>query len=162
MIKKCTKCKKSYPATTEYFHKEPRVKSGLAARCKNCARKRVSEWAHRTGYYKHYRRPPGSRKYRKCPEARRRAIESAKKYKKENPQKVALYNKRYAAKNKALVRKINERSKAKGRRELGDSYMRSLILGRGGIKWGDIPQELIELKRVQIQLHRKIKEARDG
>lgn len=33
-MKKCTKCKKSFPATLEYFHK---YKDGLKARCKTCA-----------------------------------------------------------------------------------------------------------------------------
>jgi hypothetical protein len=33
-MKKCTKCKKSFPATLEYFHK---YRDGLKSRCKTCA-----------------------------------------------------------------------------------------------------------------------------
>ena len=37
MKKTCTKCKKEFPATLEYFHAYKPVKCGLRARCKPCA-----------------------------------------------------------------------------------------------------------------------------
>jgi hypothetical protein len=35
-LKKCTKCKKEKPATTEFFYKCKKVKSGLSGSCKVC------------------------------------------------------------------------------------------------------------------------------
>lgn len=39
-LKQCTKCKQAFPATTEYFAVEKRVKSGLFSWCRLCA----AEW----------------------------------------------------------------------------------------------------------------------
>ena len=38
-LKTCSKCKEQYPATTEYFNKEPRIKSGLRSTCRECSKK---------------------------------------------------------------------------------------------------------------------------
>lgn len=35
-FKTCTKCGKSFPATTEFFHKHPKSADGLKPRCKAC------------------------------------------------------------------------------------------------------------------------------
>lgn len=34
--KECTKCKKEYPATTEFFHKQASSPDNLTYTCKNC------------------------------------------------------------------------------------------------------------------------------
>ena len=39
ITKKCSKCGKEYPATTEYFGKDKRRKYGLHSHCKECQRK---------------------------------------------------------------------------------------------------------------------------
>jgi len=36
-MKKCTKCGRSFPATPEYFHRDPHLKSGLYPSCKECS-----------------------------------------------------------------------------------------------------------------------------
>ena len=60
--KKCTKCGEELPATTEYFEKDSRIKTGIGAQCKVCR----SKW--RKQYYKdnpqinrntHYKRTYG-------------------------------------------------------------------------------------------------------
>ena len=38
-MKKCTRCKKQYPATTEHFSPDKRYKSGLQSWCRACKRK---------------------------------------------------------------------------------------------------------------------------
>jgi hypothetical protein len=43
-LKACTKCKKEYPATTEFFFREVKNKQGLAYFCKTCSSQRVREW----------------------------------------------------------------------------------------------------------------------
>lgn len=47
--KECPRCKKSYPQTEEYFHKDKSMKSGLKGHCKQCALKAAS------GYYSEHR-----------------------------------------------------------------------------------------------------------
>jgi len=37
-MRTCSKCKKSYPATTEFFHKNNQKKSGLSCWCKACSK----------------------------------------------------------------------------------------------------------------------------
>jgi len=43
-MKACTKCNIEFDYTSEYFAKDPRTKSGLAAQCKKCTNKRGSAW----------------------------------------------------------------------------------------------------------------------
>ena len=38
MLKTCTKCKKEYIATLEFFYKQKKGKDGLLSQCKNCRR----------------------------------------------------------------------------------------------------------------------------
>lgn len=44
------------------------------------------------------------------------------------------------------------------RAELYDNYIRNLIVQRTTLKGGDMPQEVVELKRLQIQLKRTLRE----
>jgi hypothetical protein len=44
MTKACTNCKIEYPATSEYFHKDRNLKSGLKYACKNCANKAMQKY----------------------------------------------------------------------------------------------------------------------
>lgn len=40
MNKNCSKCKKEYPRTEEYFYRDRRVKGGFISQCKECVNKR--------------------------------------------------------------------------------------------------------------------------
>ena len=40
--KTCTKCKKEFPATTEFFYKTKNVKCGLISRCKSCHKEQTT------------------------------------------------------------------------------------------------------------------------
>lgn len=42
-MKKCRRCGKEFPATTEYFYKEKRKKGGLTLWCKQCRKKYLQE-----------------------------------------------------------------------------------------------------------------------
>jgi len=50
-IKTCTKCKKTYPATSEYFHRHKMRRDGLDPWCKEC-KKRYSKSHYRYKKYK--------------------------------------------------------------------------------------------------------------
>lgn len=40
MNKRCSHCGKEFPATEEFFWKDPRLKSGFRSWCKMCSKKR--------------------------------------------------------------------------------------------------------------------------
>ena len=47
--KQCSRCHQDYPATTEFFYSDQRLKSGLASWCKKCCREHQREdkvWKH--------------------------------------------------------------------------------------------------------------------
>ena len=53
--KKCTKCELFFPATTEYFYKNPRGKNGLQSRCKGCQKAQVAEkWKRSPEYFNNW------------------------------------------------------------------------------------------------------------
>lgn len=43
-MKKCYKCKKDFPATSEYFYRNASRKDGLQTDCKECKRKHSAEY----------------------------------------------------------------------------------------------------------------------
>lgn len=42
----CTVCKKTFPPTPEFFHRNKAEPTGLARACKSCARAAVRKWSH--------------------------------------------------------------------------------------------------------------------
>ena len=44
------------------------------------------------------------------------------------------------------------------RKNLGDSYIKKLLTQETSLSYGDIPQELVELKRKQLEAVRLLKE----
>ena len=48
----CTRCQGSFPATLEYFYKNPRGRDNLQTRCKTCCKLQVAEkWASNPEYF---------------------------------------------------------------------------------------------------------------
>jgi hypothetical protein len=103
-----------------------------------------------------------------------------RKYREKNKDKERSDNKAWYEKNKAKAQKYgrekyrektsteggraeyNAKSKGKYKRQsenLTDGYVRQVIHRRSTLKHGEIPAELVELKRVQLQIYRLI---RDG
>jgi|APGre2960657404_1045060.scaffolds.fasta_scaffold55646_2 hypothetical protein len=81
-------------------------------------------------------------KYYADPVMKQRLTARINKWRKEHPDKVKKY------KNK---------SDDRIRHSLADEYVKRLIVQRTTLKYGDIGQELIEIKRKQLTLKRKIK-----
>lgn len=75
--------------------------------------------------------------------------EKFKKWCAANKERRDANQKRYRATNKEKVRYWRKKSRV----EISDHYTRSLL----GVKKGEVPKELIELKRLQITLIREIK-----
>jgi len=85
-----------------------------------------------------------------------KTLEHSKQYRQANKEKIEQYNKQYRQANKE---KLKEKSKD-NRNKLVDPYIKTIISKQtnGMLKAKDIPQELIELKRNNIILKRKIKD----
>lgn len=81
----------------------------------------------------------------------RKKRESNKKWTDSNKEKVAIKRKRFYEKNKEKNLKYGRNAFA----NLTDGSVRKLLC-QGGLSAKDIPQELVDLKRVQILIHREI------
>ena len=102
VFKRCTKCGKTLPATTEYFHKYKRGKYGLKSECKKCASERVKQ---------HYKdNKDKSTEYNKqyYKDNKDKILERVKQYREDNKDKIAEQKKQYYKDNKE---KIVERNK---------------------------------------------------
>lgn len=110
-----------------------------------------------------------------------------KEWRKKNPEKLRAYWESYKPQRrinqkkyykewmkdpekKKIIRERNYKSSTKKRIELSDSYVRALIKtirtgGRKNQKYfyleSEIPKEVLEIKKLQIQLRRKLKQQRD-
>jgi|GEM_PF-4422490 len=169
--KVCSKCK--VDKLVELFGKDKSRKNGLANYCKDCGNKKNSE------YYKNNKEKIlGLHKEKEYLE-RRRAIERT--YYANNKEKIAIRNKNYREANKEKIRikaKVYyNRNKANAwhhayrnkngeyllsyyanRRKYGidnltDAYVASTLK----IKVSQCPQELIELKRINLLITREIR-----
>ena len=81
MSKVCSKCKREYSSTLEFFYKEKRVKDGLTSWCKGCYKEYTKQWSEKNWDY-----------YKKRREKNRGKIkEYKKKWHKNNPD----YSKKY-------------------------------------------------------------------
>jgi ElaB/YqjD/DUF883 family membrane-anchored ribosome-binding protein len=150
--KSCTKCKIEKP-TTE-FGRDKRIRSGLCSRCKLC----VAEY-NRARYL----------------EQREQVIERVANYARNNKEEIRARCKAYYQRNKDRIKEktkrwreanLNRAKKTRNLRvrhnaaELTDSYVRQIMIYQSPIKAKDIPDELVELKRAQLLLHRQLKETK--
>lgn len=120
--------------------------------CAVCAYARVD-----TEKRRKYQRDYMKRKYDADPQA---AVERVKKSKMKFIDKVREYNRKSKEKwrkaNPELSRERVKQSYRKSIDTLSDSYVKQVLVEDTGLHRSELPQSLIELKRVQIQLRRKI------
>lgn len=81
----------------------------------------------------------------------------ANKYYKQNPDKAKAASKAVRLSNPIKYNNIVKIHKRKYRKLLDDIYIKDLICQDSELQFKDVPQELIELKRKQLLLKRKIK-----
>jgi hypothetical protein len=144
-VKKCCDCKQFLPLDS--FYKNKSKWDGLAGICKCCVTKRKAA----------------------NPEQANKHIRA---WQKRNPDKVREAARAYRKKNKAKQRqkergkpgyKLKRRRHEKARRlrssaELRDDYVIDLLRDGTNLKSTDFPQELVELKRIHLKIHRQIKQ----
>lgn len=121
-LKKCSKC--GEVKEIEEFHKNTTRKNGKSSYCKKCFNRIISESYHKN----------------QC--NREKAIEKAKRWHANNPEKVLEKNR-------------------KQRSELRSSYIRPLLHRACGIEYDDIIPQLIEAKREQLKAIRLLAKWRE-
>lgn len=144
--KRCSKCGEVKPL--EMFSNSVKGKYGHKSNCKHCDRVRDQE----RYVENHERLKAASAKWRK--ENLEKARGYAAKWRKENRERVNAYAAKWDAKNPEKVKAMSANWRKKGRDVLSDSYVSNSL----GIALKNCPQQLIELKREQLMLHRVTKQ----
>lgn len=142
MIKKC---KKHGDLTEKDIIKKGKLQSGRQAyRCKRCQQE-----LHKSNYQSN----------------KEKIVEKVKKYRADNVEKVIEWKRDYFEKNKERYReRKRENDKnlyAKSREELSDRYIKNLIIRRSELKFNDVPNEFVELKRSLYKLKTGIKKMKE-
>ena len=162
-MKKCSKCGQ-WKDKSE-FYKNVTKKDGLTSRCKTCVivstdKKTIN--ARRRENYKN----PEVRQHILEGVKRRRNLETARKWKKRNHEKIKIQSRRYYLKNservKAYQRRPNVREAAKKKRAENGIYSAKMFFVHNGINPNLVDNELLELKGLHILLLRRIKKIKQG
>lgn len=164
----CTKCKLELPVTA--FHKDKRAKDGLSFWCKECTKKYMKE------HYKNNsekilascakwreNNPEKLAEYYKKNSKRMYAVQVE--YRKNNPEKTRAKGVNYRKNNLEKVRATEARNRKKNIeknrarstasiKDLSNAYVAKKL----GFKVSEIPPELIEAKRLNLKIKRKLKE----
>jgi len=157
--KVCTTCGKA--KSISEFYKDKNGNDGTMWRCKECSSN------HHKKYYLNHKEKIKQYQIKN----KDRLKETAKEWRTLNKEKVAgyekkrrnnekrkeynkKYHKKYYKKNLTVLKERSTYNGEKYREEMRDWYILHL-LGVHGDK--DTPPELVELKRVQIQIHRELK-----
>jgi len=93
--------------------------------------------------------------YRKARERFLKDPDKVRKY--ERIEKVKEKRKQYRILNAEKVRKWTKEHKTRGRKTLSNLYLKQIIIQHTDLVFKDVPQDLVEMKRNQILLKRKIK-----
>ena len=173
-VRKCCGCGKTHPLTLEFFSSAKRHGVvGYAYKCKACFReeyqeKKLEHTIRRKVWYEKNREKIRLRRkwenltpeklatvkaqahasYWKNAEKARAATS---KWREKNPEKVKQMRAKYQGTEKDLAQRKHKRE------TLSDTYVREQIVRRG-LRKIDIPAELVEAKRLQLMITRKIKE----
>lgn len=161
--KRCSKC--GEVKALEEFRREARNKDGRCSSCKMCAR------APEKKYYEENRETVLAKRKRYYEENRETVLAKQKRYREENPERVRARRKRYYKKNRETVlargkrycednpesvRARQERYRKRSAKRLDDAYVRKVLTHGTLLTFGDIPKDLIEAKRAQLQLLRAV------
>jgi hypothetical protein len=156
--KTCSKCGES--KGLEGFYKGS-CKYARASYCKLCQKDNAIKYEEKVKKIK-------TNRAKWCANNKEKYKSYTAKWRKENPEKIASWRKNNKEKIRDYNKKWREKNpdkyidyQAKAREELKDSYILDLLKG-GGEKNIDIPQELIELKRIQLQIKREIRKQKNG
>jgi len=164
--KKCSKCGEIKPF--EEFYKDKSHKDGYRSICKKCIKENNKKWYEENKeYMKEYNKKwyeenkenwnKYVKKYRE--ENREYLKEINKKYYEENRDSRNEYNKKYREENREYWNEYNKKYHKEYRKNLKDSYIKALIHRQTKAPFSEITEEMIQLKRALLLVHRKLKGA---
>lgn len=85
----------------------------------------------------------------------------SKKWRKEHPEYRREVKRRYYGAHPEKKREAVKRSHRRTRANLSDGYVRSVLTEGSALRAADIPNELVELKRCQLKIHRLLRGQRN-
>jgi len=177
--KVCTKC--GVEKALDDFHKQKAKPDNRRTQCKTC-----TAIYRKLQHKKKYVAKP--RKKLSEEEKRKKKREYLIKWKennpgykakwcKDNPEKIKLHeknrqeknrklginpSKQYRKNNKNKVAESEKRRKEKNIKNLTDNYIKAELTKKTRLKFKDIPPAMVELKRLQIAIHRQLLQKRKG
>jgi bisphosphoglycerate-independent phosphoglycerate mutase (AlkP superfamily) len=142
--KLCTKCNtiKSF----DEYSKSKNRKYGIACHCKSCINLHKKEYRSKETAVVLIKESRS--RYNK--KNRDKNIE----YRRKNKDRIAIYNKNHRLENKERYNQVSLSYKRKSIDEINDTYVKDKLKRGISLKGIDIPQEIIELKRIIIKTHR--------
>ena len=161
--KQCSTCKAV--KSIECFYKHKQTKDGIRGQCISCVAK--------------YNKANGSKNAKKYYISNIEIIKQKaklnaeanlirlKNWRRRNPEKVRMqkrraYNSTITIESRfARYRDVQKKSFKKRKDNLTESYVKQCIKQQDKILFSEIPEELVELKREKIRLHRIIKELKN-
>lgn len=178
-LRKCSKCGVEKELCPEHFSRRQTNSLGYRTSCKACDRQRTAEWKRENKervneYNKRYKaKLYASLSTQEKEKLKEKLREAARVSRRENPEKHKVSRQKYRRKNKEKIvasytrwRKENpdklreyvRRSATVSREKLNSCYIRAFLTAGTTLKAKDIPQELVDAKRLQLMITRKIKE----
>jgi len=131
IMKKCSKCGELKPLSE--FYTDNRSKYNKTCWCKICTNTSVKIYKNNN---------------------KNKIKEKRKTYQEKNKVKISVYKKTYRRENREKIHAQQKKYDKKYSEKLNDCYIKGLLTVRNNLKVKDIPLELIELKRKQIELIR--------
>lgn len=155
----CSHCggTKWFTKVDRYLKKNGELRESISYSCAKLKEERTKLWNSKN-------RDKRNSIYKRCKEK----VKDTKEYKEKNkarsrawrlmyPEKKNDYNTVYRQKYRDRYNSWCKKAKINSRVNLTDSYLKSLIIHDSILSCLDVPQDLIELKRKQLLLKRKIK-----
>lgn len=140
-MKQCTKCLGIFDHT--FFN----LKNGKPRpRCRQCEHKEFKEWSNKKKFDESYKE-------------KKRLL--SKNWRKKNKERSRETVKKCHSLNKDKYKQSWISRYSKNVESLNDAYVRHCLLGKGKRLPIEIPKEMIEAKRIQLQLTRLLKEKRN-
>lgn len=156
VLRKCSKCGVEKELCPEHFHRHKRSSLGFGYTCKPCKILALKLWKKANP---DKAKAQKKRYHAKYPEKQE---EKKKRWRANNPEKWKAQLKRRREARKARdPEKYEAERKAQKQRErerLTDGYVRTLLVNANSLSRKDIPKELIDAKRFQLLITRKVKE----
>ena len=160
-IRKCNTCNISKPFSE--YHISKNGMHGIRAMCKKCRNINAKAYRKTMSFemierHKKMARQKWNKNGKMTSEQKLKRRESKRKWSEKSQELCRKYRKNYRNSKKGIENAKKAKEKAlEVTKELGDNYIKALFTRNTSLSFKDITQEMIDLKRLQVQLYRKTK-----